>query len=51
MRKAAAEITLAPPVPNVAADSYFVQAKDALQDLVAVWFQLMLDCVCHARLL
>jgi hypothetical protein len=48
MRKAAAEITLAAPDPNTPADTYFNQAKDALQDLTAVWIQLLLDCICNA---
>lgn len=48
LRKTAAEITLAAPVPGVAADTYFNQARGALQDLFAVWVQLMLDCICHA---
>ncbi|MEK1894662.1 MAG: hypothetical protein AAAB20_15540 [Rhizobium sp.] len=27
---------------------YTEQARDALRDLLAVWIQLMIDCVCHA---
>src|SRR5262249_52193959 len=50
MRKAAAEITLTAPGANPPADTYFNQAKDALQDLVAVWIQLLLDCICRAFL-
>lgn len=48
LRKAAAEVTLAPPNPNTPVDTYFNQAKAALLELVAVWFQLMIDCICHA---
>ena len=50
LRRATAEITLAAPGPNTAPDVYFDQARDAMQDLLAAWVQMIIDCVCHAFL-
>lgn len=50
MRRAAADIVLAAPGPNTEAAVFFDQARDAIRDLIAVWFQMIIDCVCHAFL-
>lgn len=50
MRRAASEIVLPAPTALDPPDSYFVTAKEALNDLMAVWLQLILDCICHAFL-
>lgn len=50
MRKAAAEIVLAAPVEGDTAAEYWVRAHEAYVNLVAVFFQLIVDCVCHAFL-
>jgi len=50
MRKAAAEIVLAAPTEGDTAADYWLRARDAYIDLVAVFFQLIIDCVCHAFL-
>jgi len=56
--RAAAEVTLAPPSPgNSATDippenrqDYMTRAKAAVMDLLAAWFQVVLDCICRAFL-
>ncbi len=50
MRRTAAEIVLPAPGPNDDAAAYFDRARDALRDLLAVWVQMIIDCVCHAFL-
>jgi hypothetical protein len=50
MRKAAAEIVLAAPTEADTAANYWLRARDAYVDLVAVFFQLIIDCICHAFL-
>jgi hypothetical protein len=50
MRRAAAEIVLAAPVEGDVAAEYWLKARDAYRDLLAVFFQLILDCICHAFL-
>lgn len=50
MRVTAGTIILPAPTPVDGRDpaGYTEQARDALRDLLAVWIQLMIDCVCHA---
>jgi hypothetical protein len=50
LRRAAAEIVLAAPNANTAPGTYLPLAKEAAQELMAVWLQLILDCICHAFL-
>lgn len=50
MRRAAGEIMLPAPGPNTDPNAYLDLARDAVRDLIAVWFQLMIDCICHAFL-
>ncbi len=50
MRVTAGTIILPAPTPLDERDpaSYTEQAREALRDLLAVWIQLIIDCVCHA---
>lgn len=50
MRVAAGGIILPAPTPEEQRDParYREQAREAFTDLLAVWLQLMIDCVCHA---
>lgn len=48
LRRAAGEISLPPPDPTSVPVAYFDAAKAALNDLLAVWIQLIIDCICHA---